>query len=62
MPQEARKGLLEKFKNLKNSAVKEPLRFACWVLFDNQAPRCGAVSFDFLRKIKRVTVFLTIIT
>ena len=33
-----------------------------WVLFDKQAPRCGAVSPAFLRKIKRVTVFLTIIT
>ena len=35
---------------------------ACrWVLFDSVAPRCGAVSLDFLRKSQRVTVFLTII-
>ena len=39
--------------------VKEPLR---WVLFDSLAPRCGAVSPDFLRKIRRIGVFLTIIT
>jgi hypothetical protein len=39
--------------------VKEPLR---WVLFDSLVPVCGPVSPDFLRKIRRVTVFLTIIT
>jgi hypothetical protein len=42
-----------------DEAVKEPLR---WVLFDNLAPRFGAVSLGFLQKTQRVTVFLTIIT
>ena len=41
-----------------NSEKKAPLG----VLFDSLVPRFGAVSLDFLRKIQRVTVFLTIIT